>query len=303
MRSLIPKPIKKGAYIGIVAPASSTNPQKTHQAIDQLLEMGYVPILGDAIFDQCGFLAGNDHDRLADIHRMFADPQIDAIFCLRGGYGSMRLLDKMDFELIRRNPKWFVGYSDITAMLNSIYQITGVFTIHGPMLAELPEFENNWKDLWGFLHHPKKTVHYPQTKKARCLFPGEAVGQMVGGNLTLLTALLGTPFEIQTAGRILFIEEVGENPYRIDRMLTQLRLAGKLHAANGIVFGDFTDCIAPADKPSIPVEVVLAEHMLQIGKPAYFGLPAGHSLPNYPILIGAKAYIHANDCMCTIFPN
>lgn len=305
MRNLIPKPIEKGAYIGIVAPASSIDPKKTHQAIDQLSNIGYTPILGDAIFDQCGFLAGNDADRLADIHHMFADSEIDAILCLRGGYGSMRIIDKIDFELIRSNPKWLIGYSDITTLLNSIYQVTGMLTIHGPMLAELTESANEkgWMDLWSLLQNPMNRYDYPKTKKARCLFPGEAAGQIIGGNLTLLTASLGTPFEIQTAGRILFIEEVGENPYRIDRMLTQLRLAGKLQAANGIVFGDFTDCFAPADKPSIPVEVILADHMQQTGKPSYFGLPAGHSLPNYPILIGAKAYINANDCLCTISPN
>ncbi|MCH5584053.1 LD-carboxypeptidase [Shimazuella sp. AN120528] len=299
---MIPKPLRKGAYIGIVAPSSSVDPDKTHQAIDYLYDTGYVPILGDAIFDQNGFLAGNDKDRLADLHRMFADPEIEAILCLRGGYGCLRIVDQLDFGLIRRNPKWLIGYSDITTLLNSIYQITGIPTIHGPMLAELPKSagEDWWFDLWRLLRNPTGSYSYPKTKKAHCLFPGNAVGSMIGGNLSLLVASLGTAFEIDTAGRILFIEEVGENPYRIDRMLTQLRLAGKLQACSGIVFGDFTECHAPANKPSIPVREILTDHMQRVRKPAFYGLPAGHSLPNYPIPIGAEAFVDANACFCMV---
>jgi muramoyltetrapeptide carboxypeptidase len=143
---------------------------------------------------------------------------------------------------------------------------------------------------------------YPNIKKAQCLFPGEAAGPIIGGNLTLLAASLGTPYEINTTDCILFIEEVGENPYRIDRMLTQLRLAGKLQTASGIIFGDFTDCKAPDHKPSIPVETILLNHMQQVCTPSYIGLPAGHSLPNYPIPIGAPTYMDADACLCTIFP-
>jgi muramoyltetrapeptide carboxypeptidase len=304
MRSVIPKPIEKGTCIGIVAPASSVDLTKSYQAIDQLLDIGYIPILGDAIFDQHGFLAGNDADRLADIHRMFADPNIDAILCLRGGYGSMRIIDQIDFDLIRRNPKWLIGYSDITTLLNAVYQETGMLSIHGPMLAELPSSVDScwWDHLWGLLQNPMSPFTYPQTKKTHCLFPGKAAGPIIGGNLTLLAASLGTPFEINTAGCILFMEEVGENPYRIDRMLTQLRLAGKLQAANGIVFGDFTDCHAPADKPSFPIEEILAAHMELAGTPAFMGFPAGHDLPNYPFPIGSPTYMDADACLCTIFP-
>ncbi|MXQ55325.1 S66 peptidase family protein [Shimazuella alba] len=301
---IIPKPIFQGARIGIIAPASPIDPHLTYQAIDQLSEIGYEPVLGEAIFDQLGFLAGYDEDRLTDFHKMFADKTIDAILCLRGGYGSMRMIDQIDYDLIRCNPKWLIGYSDITTLLNAIYQETGVMTMHGPMLAELlgSVHTNWWSELWRRVSNPTCPYMYPNIKKAQCLFPGEAAGPIIGGNLTLLAASLGTPYEINTTDCILFIEEVGENPYRIDRMLTQLRLAGKLQTANGIIFGDFTDCKAPDHKPSIPVETILLNHMQQVCTPSYIGLPAGHSLPNYPIPIGAPTYMDADACLCTIFP-
>ncbi|WP_083964030.1 S66 peptidase family protein [Shimazuella kribbensis] len=301
---MMPKSISRGSHIGIIAPASPLEPIATHQAIEYLEKSGFVPVLGDSIFDQQGFLAGSDESRLADVHRMFADPMIDAILCLRGGYGSMRIVDQIDYDLIRCNPKWLIGYSDITMLLIAIYQETGLSTIHGPMLSELPKSYASkwWESLWETLESPTECFVYPKTKKAHCLFPGKAEGPIIGGNLSLLAASLGTPFEVNTVGHILFIEEVGENPYRVDRMLTQLRLAGKLQAANGILFGHFTNCQAPDNQTSISLSTILAEHALQAGVPAFMGFPSGHSLPNYPVPIGALVHMDANSCELCLSP-
>jgi muramoyltetrapeptide carboxypeptidase len=302
---IIPRTIVRGSHVGIIAPASPLEPAVTQQAIEYLENAGFVPVLGDAVFDQRGFLAGSDEARLADLHRMFADPMIGAVLCLRGGYGSMRIVDQVDYDLIRCNPKWLIGYSDITALLVAIYQETGILTMHGPMLAELPRSYNShwWESLWDTLQNPTRYSIYPKTKKTHCLYPGKAEGPIIGGNLTLLTASLGTPFELDTTGHILLIEEVGENPYRIDRMLTQLRLAGKLQAANGIIFGHFTNCLSPDNKPSIPLSTILAEHMSQASVPAFMGFPFGHSLPNYPIPLGALACMDANSCELCLYPS
>lgn len=301
---IMPPPLQRGDSIGIIAPASAVDPSITQQAVALITQQGYIPVLGKAIYDQYGYLAGSDDARLDDVTQMFADPQIKAIFCLRGGYGSLRIVSRLDYRLIRRNPKWLIGYSDITTLLLAIYQQTGMLSIHGPMLAELPESNSTpwWQELWTMLEDPTRCITYPATKTAHYLFPGKAMGPVVGGNLSLLTASLGTPFEIDTAGKILFIEEVGEPPYRIDRMLTQLRLAGKLQLANGIIFGDFTKCDPPRGKPSISLLEILAETTQLVDKPAYMGLPAGHSLPNFPLVIGAPTIIDATACCCTIFP-
>jgi muramoyltetrapeptide carboxypeptidase len=300
---IIPHPVRSRAHIGVVAPASPCDPILIQQAIEQLCEAGYVPVLGASVFRQHGFLAGTDEERLYDLHQMFADPSVEAILCLRGGYGSLRIVEHLDYDLIRANPKWLIGYSDITTLLLAIYQQTRLLTLHGPMLAELPVSSNvdGWTNLWKRLKKPTMPFIYPPTEKAHCLFPGEAVGPLIGGNLSLLVATLGTPFEIDTVGHILFIEEVGENPYRIDRMLTQLRLAGKLQAAKGIILGSFKDCKAPPDRSSIPMIDIFRDQISTLGIPAYIGFPAGHSLPNYPFPIGAPAYMNADDCICHIF--
>lgn len=301
---IIPHSVSPHSRIGIVAPASPCDPILIEQAIQQLAEAGYQPVLGSYIFEQYGFLAGEDHKRLADLHQMFADPTIEAILCLRGGYGSLRIVDQLDYELIAANPKWLIGYSDITTLHLAIYQQTGLLTLHGPMLAELPTSikEKGWTNLWKRLKKPMKPFTYQPTANSYCLFPGETVAPLIGGNLSLLVATLGTPFEIETAGHILFLEEVGENPYRIDRMLTQLRLAGKLQAAAGIILGHFTNCEAPKDRSSIPLMDLFQDHIGSLGIPAYAGFPAGHALPNYPFPIGAPAWMNATTCECKVFP-
>ncbi len=301
---IIPNPVYPGARIGVVAPASSCDPELIQETIDQLCLAGYEPVLGSAIYEQNGFLAGTDEERLYDLHEMFADPTVQAILCVRGGYGSLRIVDQLDYKLIAHNPKWLIGYSDITTLLLAIYQQTGIMTMHGPLLAELPDplAENCWANLWQRLRNPTMHFTYQSTEEAHCLYPGKTVGPITGGNLSLLAASLGTPFEMETAGHILFIEEVKENPYRIDRMLTQLRLTGKLQAAKGIIFGWFTDCVTPVDRPSVSVFDVLQSHISSLGIPAYIGFPAGHSLPNYSFPIGAPMWMDANKCIASVFP-
>lgn len=302
---IIPHPVYLGARIGVIAPSSSCDPALIQQAIEELCTIGYEPVLGSAIYEQHGFLAGTDDERLADLHQMFADPSIEAILCVRGGYGLLRIVDRINYKLIASNPKWLIGYSDITTLLIAIYQQTKMLTMHGPLLAELPTSADSswWSYLWTQLKKPTMSFSYPVSAEAECLFPGLAHGSLIGGNLSLLVATLGTPFEIETKDHLLFIEEVGENPYRVDRMLTQLRLAGKLQAANGIILGDFTDCNTPADRPNVPIMDVIRGQICPLGIPAFSGFPAGHSLPNYAFPIGAPARINANICECTIFPH
>lgn len=226
-----PKRLKLGDTIGVVAPASPTTEEKLERVYRKLMQMGFNVVMGRSCFSKRGYLAGDDKTRAEDINKMFKNTEVDGIICLRGGYGSLRILDLLDYELIRTNPKVFVGYSDITALHIAINQISELVTFHGPMAANLIEDTCNFtlESLYNFiLNEDFKPSIENLSRELVAINGGIAEGQIIGGNLSLIASTIGTPYEINTKGKILFIEEIGEEPYRIDRMLTQLRLSHKL---------------------------------------------------------------------------
>lgn len=291
-----PKRLCLGDTIGVIAPASPGNIELTRAGIAWLEEQGFRVVLGKTVEQTLGYLAGTDVDRAADINAMFGSSEIEGVFCLRGGYGTMRLLELLDYECIRNNPKVFMGYSDITALHISIGQRTGLVTFHGPMVASdmgkgLSDY--TWDSFYrgvttskplGAVNNP------PNVDPPLFIATGRAQGYLTGGNLSLLVSTLGTPYEIDTRGKILCLEEVGEEPYRMDRMLTQLLLAGKLQAAAGIVVAVCHNCETD-DPPSFTLQEVLQERLGGLNKPVLCNLYFGHTGEKATLPLGVMAIL------------
>jgi muramoyltetrapeptide carboxypeptidase len=241
---------------------------------------GYKVLLGAHVFDQKDYLAGDDQDRLEDLHAMFRDPTVKAIFCARGGYGSLRLLDKIRYDLIQENPKIFVGFSDITALLMAIHAKTGLVTFHGPMVRGLTQNEcKNWDNLLGLLSSGSPLEMGLIDVSVQ--MPGRAEGLLIGGNLSLISHLLGTPFLPSLDNCILFIEDRGEQLYRVDRMLTHLALTGQLKDISGLIACEFLDC---GDTGAI--NTLLTDMLADFDIPFVTGLAVGHGLKNLTLPFG-----------------
>lgn len=287
---MIARKIKIGSTIGIISPASPENPENIKFGIDFLKSLGFNIKEGKHIYDTWGFLAGSDNDRACDLMSMFMDDEVDMILCLRGGYGTMRILPLIDFDMIKAHPKIFAGFSDITTILNSIYQRCNLITFHSPMCT------SNFEDkitLESFITTLTKgdlpySIKNPEGMELTFSNIGNAAGQLVGGNLSLICSTLGTPYEIKTDGNILFIEDVGVDPYEIDRMLTQLLLSDKLQVCNGIVFGQFTNCELKHYERSLTIDEIIEDRILSLGIPTFLNVAAGHSYPRLTLPIGAK---------------
>ncbi|MFT0519461.1 S66 peptidase family protein [Pseudomonas faucium] len=285
--SRLPAALPGDACFAIVAPAGPAR-LDAQKASQWFAERGYRCRLYPGVEQAQGYLAGTDQQRLDDLHAAFADPAVDAILCMRGGYGSMRLLDKLDFELIRRHPKPLIGYSDITALHTAIYRHTGLLTFHGGMLnADLlgaklqPTEASLLAQLTGRVGEGDEIAH-PGEFALSCVVPGVASGRLLGGNLSMLGATLGTLAEIDTQGSILFIEDVNEPLYRVDRLLTQMRLAGKLEGVRGVLVGDFAGITVAAMTP------LLQEVFGPLGVPVLAGWRSGHCDPNVCLPLGAR---------------
>ena len=223
-RVIKPPKLRPGDLIGVISPAGPLHKKELRSGLKAIESAGFKVRLGPHVYQHRGYLAGEDLARLSDLHDMFRDPEIQAIFCARGGYGSLRLLDKIDYDLIKENPKILVGYSDITALLMAIYKETGLITFHGPMVRELNQRgEDNWRHLLNLisLNQPLKV----SLKQGSALRTGKATGPLLGGNLSMICHLVGTPFLPSLDDCILFLEEKGEPLYRLDRMMTHLKLS------------------------------------------------------------------------------
>lgn len=286
--------LRSEGTIALIAPAGPAA-LDVEKAGQWMRARGYDLRIFPGVYERDGYLAGSDDVRLHDLHTAFADPEIDAIFCLRGGYGTPRLLDRLDFDLLRANPKPFVGYSDITAVHLAISRYAGFVTFHGPMLnADLlgdkqqPTESSLFSLLRGqlgsgcLLAHP---VAYPLTT----IEPGIACGRLLGGNLSMIAAVMGTPFEIDAQGIILLIEDVNEPVYRIDRLLTHLRLAGKLAQVAGVLVGD----VAGVD--AVALERLLKQTFAPLGIPVLSSWRSGHCDPNLTLPMGALVRLDAGE--------
>lgn len=301
-----PPALEKGDLIALVAPASPLPAAQARAAVEQLRKRGYTA----KVFDDPprGYLAGTDAARAAALNQAVRDPDVKAIICLRGGYGSPRILDQIDYEALRKTPKILVGYSDITALLLAVERHSGIVTFLGPMGKEwsaarglTPYAE---KYYWAALA-PSPTSgpllldwggQRPSGLKAPvAVVGGSAEGVLVGGNLSVICSTLGTPYEIDARGSILFIEEVAEKPFRIDRLLNQLRLAGKLREARGILLGAFPACDSRDPEGDLSLTEVFADYFVPLGVPVLADFPAGHIADQALLPIGARVRLDATS--------
>jgi muramoyltetrapeptide carboxypeptidase len=282
--------LKPGARIAVLAPASSFKTELLPVGLDALATFGFEPVVSEySSMKTRPYFAGTPEQRLHDLHQAFSDPAIDAIISIRGGYGSNYLLSGLDLELIRRNPKPFFAYSDMTNLQSWLLDQTELVAFHGPMVTA--DFAvNDGVDAPSFLAAISgQTYRIGSHEGLRGLKSGKAEGTLYGGCLSLLTASLGTPYAVQTEGKLLFIEDVGAKPYQIDRMLRQLLLAGKFDGVTGIVFGEMLDCVSPGADPLLLEEVIL-NVLKNFAGPIGFGLRSGHvSRSNVTLAFGIKA--------------
>ncbi len=275
--AVLPAPLRAGDAVRLVSPASWFDPAKVQAGMEALRAFGLEPQLSAHALARYGqYSAGTAAQRLEDLHNAFADPSVRAIICNRGGYGSAELLAGLDLELVRRNPKILVGCSDITSLLTWLHDATGLVVFHGPMGAGDFARSNgidvtSWQAALSQSHpwqlHPEADF--------RTLKPGHAKARFYGGCLSMLVASLGTPYEIQTENTILFLEDIGVKPYQVDRMLLQLRLAGKFDQVRGIVFGPMLDCVQPGTTGEL-LDSVLLRVLADFPGPVGIGLRSGH---------------------------
>ncbi len=299
-----PARLHPGARIALIAPAGPVSEERYEKALANLSGQGYEVREGAALRRRLGYLAGEDAERLSDLHWAFTDPQIDAVWCIRGGYGTTRLLPYLNFRLIAQHPKPFIGYSDITALHIAIGQRTGLVTFHAPGgSSDFPP--ETLQHLRAVLVAP--TTPYTLTANSQATDPapltivgGKAQGPLLGGNLTLLAALAGTPFQPSFRGKIVFIEEVGEEPYCIDRMLTQLLQATDLRKAAGIALGTFIDCEPQTPEFSLSLAETLHLCLGQLNIPIAYGLPFGHMPTQSTLPCGIRAELDADAKTLTL---
>lgn len=306
-----PARLRPGMTVALVTPASNTpEDEDLLAAMDFVRSLGFEARASASLFERNQYLAGTDRQRAEDLNRMFADPTVDAIFCVRGGYGSGRLLRDLDYDTIAANPKILMGYSDITAILNSIHLRTGLVTFHGPIAGS--NFTDYTYDQYRRVlvePGPQTPIGEPPAFETRPgivdrenrltpIVGGQAEGRLVGGNLSLLVTLLGTPFEPDFNDAILFLEDVDEPPYSVDRMLTHLWLAGKLEQVAGIAFGKFTE--ADYSGNTFSMERVLRDRCAPLGVPVLRGLMIGHVADQTVVPVGVRARLDADAGTLTL---
>lgn len=291
-----PKPLKKGDTIGLVGTSSPTPPERIKPAIEAMETLGLNVVLGESCYATHGYLSGKDELRARDINMMFQNPSISGVFSIRGGYGSARILPLLDFQMIKSNPKIFAGYSDVTSLHIAFNQICNIVTFHSPMPST--ELYNNVDSYTMdsyidniFSENPLGLIKNPEGIELKTLVKGEGEGILIGGNLSLLAASIGTKYEIDTKGKILFIEEVDEEPYRIDRMLLQLKEAGKLKDAEGIILGAWTNCTSKEPEKSLSLMEIFKELIAPENKPTIYNFKCGHCLPTATLPLGSRARI------------
>jgi muramoyltetrapeptide carboxypeptidase len=302
MKIIKARKIKKGEVVGIVAPSSSVDDSdKLEKGVEYFEKLGFSVEVGPNIQKVKGYLAGTDRERVNDIHKMFLNKKVKMIICLRGGYGAGRLLDKINYDIIKRNPKIFCGYSDITVLQNAFFKKAGLVTFAGPMAGV--DFYNNIspfteENFWRTVSSNERVLlNFPGKERLNSLRRGIAEGILIGGNLSLFTSLIGLEYLPGPGGKILMLEEVGEAPYRIDRMLNQIRLSGYFNKLSGVVLGRYTDCEEPdSSKKSLTLAEVMKEYFVKdFTGPVINNLSHGHLRDNLTIPIGIKVRVNGSE--------
>ncbi|WP_319463335.1 LD-carboxypeptidase [Micromonospora sp. RTP1Z1] len=300
---LRPPVLRPGDTVMLVSPSGPTRPERVARGVELLTGWGLRPVLAPNAYARQGYLAGGDERRAADLNTAFADPEVRGVLCTRGGYGAQRVVDLIDMAAVRRDPKVVAGFSDITALQFALWRGARLAGVHGPGAA--------WLDERTPLHsaeslHAALMTTEPVTVAAVAAeetfgvrVPGRAVGPLLGGNLCLITASIGTPDMPDLTGAVLLVEEVQEPPYKVDRMLTQLRRCGALDGVAGVAVGQFTDC---ADGWETTVADVLGERLGDLGVPVLGGLPIGHGVGQLTVPVGTRAVLDADAGTLTVSP-
>ena len=291
---LKPKPLRRGDTIGLVGISGAmhepeTKFEKMMAAIDAL---GYKTIVADSCREEYGYLSGTDASRAKGLNAAFRDDRVDAVVCMRGGYGVARMLDLVDFDVIRANPKIVLGYSDITALHTAIHEKVGMVTIHGPMpCSQWMEFDDFTRE--SMLRaltstEPLGLLENPEGVTPQCVVPGKCTGQLVGGNLTLIASACGTPYALNAKDKVLLLEDVGEYIYRLDSMLTQLRQAGMFEQCAGVVLGGFTNCTEEYERYALHLEDIIRDIIVPAGKPVLANMSIGHMDTKITVPLGEQ---------------
>lgn len=300
MQVIKPARLKKADVIGLISPASSPDELlRIEESTRYLEKLGYKIKLGKHVGKFNGYLAGTDDERLEDFHSMFSDKNVKAIMCLRGGYGAFRLLDKINYKLIQKNPKIFVGYSEITALQNAIFNKTGLITFAGPMPAvdfvnSISPYTEEW--FWKVVTSDKKIgkIKYPDNSKMPFINKGLSNGRILGGNLAVFSALLGTGYFPDMKDKILLLEDIDEKPYKIDRMLNQLRLAKVFKGLKGVILGRFVECYEQdPNKKTLSLGEVIEHYFKTLKLPTIYTFPHGHIKDFVTIPLGIKVGLNA----------
>lgn len=297
---LKPKRLKVGDTIGLIAPAGRISTEQLQSSIAKVEGLGFKTHVGQYALAERGYLAGTDANRAADVNAMFADDRVDAILCLRGGYGCNRILGLLDYDLIRQNPKALIGYSDITALCLALYEKCRLVSFHGPVgISTWNDFSVDslkavlmGTDLPTFSNH--STLN-PSPEVVQTYRNGTADGILLGGNLTVLTSLIGSSFLPDFTDKLLFLEEVEESPYKVDRMLMQLKLAGILDKIGGLIWGTCSNCVYKEGEISLSIEEVLADYFTPLQIPVYAGTQIGHISNKFTLPIGIQARMDATN--------
>lgn len=288
------RPLASGARVALVAPAGILrDPSHVARAEENVRSLGWIPVLGSNVSAAHAYFAGTDEQRIADLNLALSDDTIDAVWCVRGGYGAMRLLHDVDYDALRSNPRPVIGFSDITALHAAIHEECGIVSFHGPTArGELTDFSRQHL-LRALAAHSDSCGVAPD---GRVLRSGRAAGRLAGGNLALVASLMGTPWSVDFDDAILVLEDIDEAVYRVDRMMRQLLLAGALERCAGIVVGDFRPPAGEAEVDNRTVDDVIAEAADRAGVPCFSGAPFGHIDDQWTIPLGAMAVMDTSDC-------
>lgn len=305
-----PLRLEAGQTIGLISPSGptataggATTPEQLAAARVRLAEAGFPTVVAPHALDVRGYLAGEDSGRLADLHAMFMEPAVRAVLCIRGGYGAMRLLDAVDYDLIRRHPKVFIGYSDITALHLALHHRAGLVTFHGPMVSAIAATgDHDVGQLLRAITRPQPLgplTNPPDGPEIETLVPGTAEGVLLGGNAAVMTSLLGAPYLPSFEGAVLFLEDILDHTYRLDRKIVHLRLAGVLERVAGIVVGETRVRGEPGDQ-GLSIRQILDDLIVPLGKPAIYGLACGHGAYHLTLPIGVRARLDAGRGVLSI---
>jgi muramoyltetrapeptide carboxypeptidase len=301
MKALIPPPLRSGDIIGVAAPAGPIEPATLEAGIAYLEARGFRLRRGRHLDRRHGYLAGIDADRLDDLNALLADPELVAVWFARGGYGSGRIVDRIDLEPLGRAPKALIGYSDLTVLQAAAWRRHRLVTYYGPMVADLGERgQFDERSLWDTVAGDGGGIGHA-VDRSKVLRPGRGEGPLIGGCLSLLVSLIGTPWDLPTDGAILFWEEVNEEPFRIDRMLGHLRQAGKLDRLRGMVVGRLVGCEPRSGGGSLSIEEILRTHLAGTDYPVILDLPAGHAGAKLTLPLGRTARLETDPARLT-FP-